>query len=293
MTRIKFLSQQIIVQFLILLFSSLPLLAGNLDLAWDPSTSTEVSGYRLYYGTTSKNYTESVDVGNVTTYLLTGLTDGETYYLAVTAYSSNTESDFSNEVSQMVKPLDLENPAVSFSNPTSGESYATASSTLSLSGTATDDIGINLVTWVQDSGASGTATGTTTWTIAGLSLAPGDNIITVSAYDEAGKKGEKSLLITYTPPDVTAPLVAISHPTSAASYITGTRFINLSGSASDAVGVTRVSWSNNRGGSGNASGTTAWSIAGITLAEGVNTLTVTAVDAAGNSSSDSLQVTYT
>jgi hypothetical protein len=58
------------------------------------------------------------------------------------------------------------------------------------------------------------------------------------------------------------------------------------------VGVTQVTWSNSRGGSGTASGTTSWSASGITLQDGSNTLTVTARDAAGNLNTDTLTVTY-
>jgi hypothetical protein len=41
-----------------------------------------------------------------------------------------------------------------------------------------------------------------------------------------------------------------------------------------------VSWSNDRGGSGVATGTTSWSVTGITLQSGANVITVTARDAA-------------
>ena len=60
--------------------------AGQVTLAWDANTDPELGGYKLYYGQTSGNYTGNVDVGNQTTYTLTGLTAGQTYYFAVTAY---------------------------------------------------------------------------------------------------------------------------------------------------------------------------------------------------------------
>ena len=53
-----------------------------------------------------------------------------------------------------------------------------------------------------------------------------------------------------------------------------------------------MSWSNNRGGNGTCSGTTTWSKTGITLQSGQNIITVTARDAAGNSGTDTLTVTY-
>lgn len=95
------------------------------------------------------------------------------------------------------------------------------------------------------------------------------------------------------PGDITVPGIAIGSPTIGASYTTSNGTLSLSGSASDNVGVTQVTWVNSRGGSGTASGTTTWSVSGIALQGGTNTLTVTARDAAGNTASDTLIVTYT
>lgn len=71
----------------------------SVTLAWDQSPSPEVTGYRIYYGATSGNYSNSVVVGNVTTNTVPGLASGVTYYFAVTAYDANgVESTFSNEI---------------------------------------------------------------------------------------------------------------------------------------------------------------------------------------------------
>jgi hypothetical protein len=73
--------------------------AAQVTLAWDEGTDTNVVGHRVYYGTASRNYDVSVDTGNVTTYAVTGLSEGLTYYFAVTAYDiSYHESAYSNEV---------------------------------------------------------------------------------------------------------------------------------------------------------------------------------------------------
>ena len=67
----------------------------------------------------------------------------------------------------------------------------------------------------------------------------------------------------------------------------------MSGTSSDAVGVTQVTWANDRGGSGTATGTTSWSVNGVTLQSGSNVITITARDAAGNTSTDTLTITLT
>ena len=70
-------------------------------LSWSPSTTAGVVGYKIYIGTASGVYTQSVDVGNVTTYSVGGLTSGVVYYFAVTAYGANgNESAYSNEVTR-------------------------------------------------------------------------------------------------------------------------------------------------------------------------------------------------
>jgi hypothetical protein len=74
-------------------------LAAQIGLAWDANEEGDLAGYKVYYGTTTGTYGSPIDVGNVTTYILTGLTSGQRYYVAVTAYdTSDNESGYSNEV---------------------------------------------------------------------------------------------------------------------------------------------------------------------------------------------------
>jgi hypothetical protein len=98
---------------------------------------------------------------------------------------------------------------------------------------------------------------------------------------------------TITAADAIAPVVAIKAPTTSTTLTTTTGTVTLSGIAKDNVGVTRVTWSNDRGGSGAATGTTIWSATGIALQPGANVLTVRARDAAGNTSTDVMTVTFT
>ena len=73
--------------------------AADLTLAWDPNTESGIAGYKTYWGPSSGNYTASKDVGNTTSTTITGLDEGNTYYIAVTAYNGDgNESDFSEEV---------------------------------------------------------------------------------------------------------------------------------------------------------------------------------------------------
>jgi hypothetical protein len=90
-------------------------------------------------------------------------------------------------------------------------------------------------------------------------------VLTVTARDAAGNTSTDTLTVTYTPSDTTNPTVSITAPTSEATYTTSATPLHVSGTASDNVGVTQVSWVNDRGGSGTATGTTSWSVSGIVL----------------------------
>ncbi len=95
------------------LASSTAALAGDVTLAWDPAVGPGLGGYKLYYGTASRQYTNSIDVGNVTTYPVKGL-PAATYYFAVTAYNSTrTETGYSNETSAVVAAADTQAPVIS------------------------------------------------------------------------------------------------------------------------------------------------------------------------------------
>lgn len=73
---------------------------ASVTLTWNANSESDLQGYRVYYGTSSRNYTTNTDVGNVTSYTVSGLATGATYYFAITALdTSGNESGFSGEVS--------------------------------------------------------------------------------------------------------------------------------------------------------------------------------------------------
>jgi hypothetical protein len=96
-------------------------LASQILIAWDPSTDPNVIGYKVYYGTSSRNYGPPQDIGNATSYTVKGLSAGQTYYLSVTAYNSaKLESGFSAEVSGNA----TENAQIIWRNPSTGQNVA-------------------------------------------------------------------------------------------------------------------------------------------------------------------------
>lgn len=187
--------------------------------------------------------------------------------------------------------LDTQLPTVLITSPTANPTMSTTSATVTLGGLAGDDILVTAVNW-QSVGAttkSGTATGTTFWSVASIPLDPGNNVITVRSVDGAGQlSNPKTLTISYDP---TGPIVTIAVP-STNPFSTTTTPVSMSGTASDNIAVTEVFWVNaSTGGIGSASGTTNWS-ALCPLTSGSNVILVTAKDAAGNFTTASTTVIY-
>src|SRR5213076_737728 len=156
-------------------------------------------------------------------------------------------------VAVTVANADTTKPTVAITTPTTNPTYSTSSSSLTLGGTASYNVGVTQVTWTNSRGGSGTATGTTSWTAGGIVLQAGANLLTVTARDAAGNIATRTVTVTYAA--ATAPTVAITTPTASSTYSTSLASLSLGGTASAA---TQVTWANDRGGTGTATGTTSW-----------------------------------
>src|SRR3990170_6462872 len=187
---------------LILLAS--PVHAGVLDATWnapitneDATPLTDLWTYRVYFGPSNPpcptssyweiaSATAAPTLGTVVTFGLSELVTGNVYFVQVTAVNANGSesacSDFATGVARP-DPLDPTPPTVTITTPTSSPTYTTGGSLLWLGGTASDNVGVTQVTWANDRGGSGTATGTTMWSVGGIALQLGTNILTVTARD--------------------------------------------------------------------------------------------------------------
>jgi hypothetical protein len=93
---------------LLLFFSqplTLPVHSAQVTLQWDPSPEPSLAGYKVYYGTSSRNYSVAIDVGKNSYGTIPFPDSGTVYYIAVTSYDlSGNESQFSEELSYAVAP---------------------------------------------------------------------------------------------------------------------------------------------------------------------------------------------
>ncbi len=75
-------------------------------------------------------------------------------------------------------------------------------------------------------------------------------------------------------------------------YTAVTPNVNIAGSILDSSTVVNVTWSNDRGGSGVASGTTEWNIPEVELSSGANNITISVQYASGRTNSQAISVDY-
>ena len=85
-------------------------------------------------------------------------------------------------------------PTLTITVPTSGSTYSTDQTYVTLGGTATDNSVVTEVTWTTDRGNSGRATGTESW-LAGVPLQRGPNTITIQARDDAGNVASRAIIV--------------------------------------------------------------------------------------------------
>jgi len=162
--------------------------------SWDASKIGDLAGYKFYYDTDSSGYpyANSVDLGNVVTKSLTGLTTGTKYYIAVTTYDTDgNESWYSKEVSVTMNNTPV---IAAVSDVTMNEDE---SSTITLTAT---DVENDAITY---SAVSDTNAVTVSVSSATLTLTPNANwhgVANIKAYASDGySKDSTSFVLTVTP----------------------------------------------------------------------------------------------
>ena len=189
---------------------------------------------------------------------------------------------------------------------------STTAASISLSGALSGGAGTIALSWKTNQGFSGAAQAAATWSISSVPLNTGANIITVGASDSQQNSVSQTVTVTRvqapaptpTPPpptpnpqpspspgpDTTPPSLTIVSPANTTISTSATSIV-VTGTASDNVGVAKVTWTSSTGGSGTASGTTSWNSGPISLYVGTTTVVIHASDAAGNTSWRSLVIT--
>ncbi|AWG42830.1 hypothetical protein CR532_02375 [Candidatus Borreliella tachyglossi] len=90
--------------------------SGEIFIEWVPVINSNIVGYYIYVGVSPGNYyeksggvlTSPIDVGDQTSFKITGLEDGRLYYISIASYNldkSVNETSFSKEIS--VRPMEI------------------------------------------------------------------------------------------------------------------------------------------------------------------------------------------
>jgi hypothetical protein len=91
------LNRLLMLTFLVLTPSAL--FADTLTIAWDPVYDASLDGYRVYVGTSSRNYSSFYDISPTTTFTLMQVSPGVKYYFAVASRGNGMYGSMSSEVS--------------------------------------------------------------------------------------------------------------------------------------------------------------------------------------------------
>lgn len=259
--------------------------ANSISLSWTASTdNVGVLGYNIY-----RNGAKLSSVPG-TSFTDTGLTAGTTYSYYVSAYDAagNTSSP-SNTLSVTTPNPDTTKPTVSITAPGSG---STVAGTITIGGTASDNIALASVTLRIDSGAIITPSGTASWTYNWDTTfyANGTHTITATATDSSGNTNIATSTVTVsnqTTGDTTKP--TMNWPLTATNPMSGTSAqFGTYASDDDFTGVTAAAYSVNGGPLVSIPITpSTFPVINGTMdstkyPDGTYTLTVYAYDAAGN-----------
>ena len=249
----------------------------SIALTWAPATdNVGVTGYGIY------NAGELVNTTAGTTGIVSGLTCGTNYTLAVDAFDATGNSSTQTVVMVSTLPcVDTSAPTATATAPTNG---ATVSGTINQAVTATDNVGVTTVEFLRDGVVYGQdTTSPYSASLNTTTVTNGSHTLGARAYDAAGNMGTAAnvaVTVANATPDTLAPSVTVSSPTNGAT-VSGT--INQAVTATDNVGVTTVEFL--RDGVVYGQDTTSPYSASLnttTVTNGSHTLGARAYDAAGN-----------
>ncbi|NVN93313.1 MAG: fibronectin type III domain-containing protein, partial [Desulfuromonadales bacterium] len=235
--------------FLSIMFTLVFFLAGHVicyastvAIQWDPSTDSELAGYKVYYqtdaptqpfqGTGATQGSAPIDTLKQTTATISGLDPNHAYYFAVTAYNaSGVESSYSN----IVSVPELVSPTTSISFPSNN---AMVSGTVSVAASASDNVGVTKVEFYVN-GVLQTSDSASPYVFSWNTslVTSGSYTLMTKAYDTAGNAGQSSNVVVTVVNDTTAPTVSLTAPANGVT-LGGTTAITAS--ASDNVGVSKV-----------------------------------------------------
>jgi hypothetical protein len=228
--------------------------ASPIAIGWDANIEPNIAGYVVQWGPVSAPFTNSVDVGNATTWTLGSATDGATYSFRVLAY--NTSGEYSDPSAPMnvtagtaaAPSMLLGRSYLNFGVARNGATvlWQTSAQTVTITKSGTGTMTWTAASsqpWIQVSPASGSGSGVLTVTLnpalAPASTGNADAVITITSPEAANGPLTIAVHVAQMSSTATAsPIGSFDTPIDNATNLAGA--IAVTGWALDDVEVKRI-----------------------------------------------------
>ena len=206
--------------------------------------------------------------------------------LGINAISVSGTNGVDASTSDSINITQIIRPTLDITSPSADIAVPHTQPTANLSGVA-NTVVVGSLHWTNaPSGTSGTVPASVNWSIVGVPLVPGTNVVTVTGTNIVDESTNDTVNIYQVP----APVVMITSPADNSAVPHTQPTVDLQGTVNGEVhGLLR--WTNAlTGGTGTVGESDNWSINSIPLAEGTNVITVTGTNIVAQSSNDSVNV---
>ncbi|MHB9036144.1 MAG: hypothetical protein ACYC64_05720, partial [Armatimonadota bacterium] len=146
--------------------------------------------------------TTAVVTGSGTAYnvAVSGMTSPGTVVASLDADAAHNADGDGNSAASISLTFDNIAPTITITGPTTADECTRNCSTLKIAGIASDDMGLDNVSWSSGQKHNGVCTGTTSWSAGGINITGADttfsDTFTVTATDKAGNTATDTLKVT-------------------------------------------------------------------------------------------------
>ncbi|WP_342348079.1 FG-GAP-like repeat-containing protein [uncultured Nitrospira sp.] len=201
--------------------------ASSIKLTWDANPEPDLMGYYVYMGTSQGSYHTTKNAGLTPSHIFQNLPEGSTYYFTVTAYDQTGNiSEPAQEVAIAIPTQGGSGPLPDTTPPTitimSPQSSAPLSGTITVSATASDNIGVVGVQFRINGNNLGPEDTTKPFSLSWdtTTVSNGSSTLTATARDATGNT-TTATPVTVIVSNTTSPALTISNLTVASrqSYV--------------------------------------------------------------------------
>lgn len=245
---------------------------GTVD---DNTATVTVKGNpaRIYYDERLHSYLFAVDIDR--------LTEGINTITATATDPSGNAGSAVIKITYTYIPPDTAAPAIAISSPENGST--TFSDRITVTGTIDDGTAKVTVNGYSVKIDYDRSRGSYSFTATDIKLTGGVNIITVTATNSYGKTSINIVTVFYQQ-DTTPPIISITSPANGSTV--NTNILTVTGTLDDNTATVTVN------GIGAAISNNTFTANGIAVKEGANTITATATDTSGNTTTSTVIINY-